>query len=339
MDDAADAGGLKIARLFGGGTGKQGRTRRSIARGICRRGCWDGADGLALTKPRSAFRIHVGVQRWSHSLCTCVVASMKLRTCCTTTSTPSRCGTGATSMPSHRVVRTQSRVLVAAQGLAGRWCSCNWGRSESLKVFALNLPEPTGDLKRLRLPLTGLSSKNVSTNVLADVLGVVAWSFQCLAWTISVASTREGAPMDSKRAKIAGQTLGVQGVLAEVRGDWKFMKDTVGFPGWNTNSGICWLCDCTPQTLRDVGHDAPWRVNRRSHWDFLAYVARGGHAICTIFGAPWLRSIDLTKVWLRTSWAVSSFTSSRGPTCLERPDEDGASLSGSAFKVFTINVR
>ena len=41
----------------------------------------------------------------------------------------------------------------------------------------------------------------------------------------------------------------------------------------------------------------------------------------------------LTKVWLRTSWAVSSFTSSRGPACLERTDENGASLSGSASTV------
>ena len=45
--------------------------------------------------------------------------------------------------------------------------------------------------------------------------------------------------MDSERAKMAGQTLGVQGVLSEVRGDSKFMKDTFGFRGWKTNSGIC----------------------------------------------------------------------------------------------------
>ena len=44
--------------------------------------------------------------------------------------------------------------------------------------------------------------------------------------------------------------------------------------------------------------------------------------------------IALTKVWLRTSWAVSSSTSSRGPTCLERIDKNDASLLGNAPKVF-----
>ena len=162
---------------------------------------------------------------------------------------------------------------------------------------------------------------------------------------LQVVQVHDGAPMDTKRAKMAGQTLEVQGVLAEVRGGWKFMKDTFGSSGWNTNSGICWLCDCTPQTLRHVGYDAPWRVNRRSHWDLLAHVTHGGRDL-PLFGehcgpvvSGSIGCIALTKVWLRTSWAVSSFTSSKGPTCLERTDENGASLSGSESKVFTVNVR
>ena len=236
----------------------------------------------------------------------------------------------------------KARCSLLPMGLWGDGAPCNWDRSESLEVLALNLPGPSGDLKRLRLPLTGVSSKNVSTNTFADVLGIVAWSFQCLASGQFPSHRHDGAPLDSKRAKMPGQTLGVQGVLAEVRGDWKFMKDTFGFPSWNTNSGVCWLCDCTPQTLRDVGNDAPWSVNRRSHWELLAATRSAPfleHPGCGPVVPGSIGCNALTKVWLRTSWAVSSFTSSRGPTCLERTDENGAALSGSGSKVFTINVR
>ena len=216
---------------------------------------------------------------------------MKLRTCCITTSTSSRCGTRTASMP--LLVSTRSRANVK-QGAR----RCPWACG-AMVLRAIGIAR--SPWKYLRLPLTGVSSKNVSTHTFADVLGVVAWSFQCLASGRFPSHRHDGAPMDSKRAKMAGQTLGVQGVLAEVKGDWKFMKDNFGFPSWNTNSGICWLCDCTPQTLRDVGHDAPWRVNRRSHWDLLACVARGSHAICPIFGAPWLRSSCFKIDWLHCS--------------------------------------
>ena len=190
------------------------------------------------------------------------------------------------------LVSTRNRANALPMGLWSDGAPCKWHRSESLEVFALNLPGPTGDLKRLRLLLTGLSNKNVSTNTFAGVFGcrrvVVPMSSR---QTISVASTRRGTH-GFETCKVGRPDAG---------SDWKFMKDTFGFPGWNTNSGICCLCDCTPQTLRDVGHDAPWRVNRRSHWYLLAHVTRGGNGISPILGAPWLRSSCFRIDWLHRS--------------------------------------
>ena len=151
---------------------------------------------------------------------------------------------------------TESRERKAGPtgDLWGRWCSVQLG---SLGVLGSICPEPSWAHCRSQAfaPASDCTVEQKRFHeYVRRCLGcrhmVVSMSG---GWTTSVASTRPGTQ---------GQTLGVQGVLAEVRGDWKFMKDTFGFPGWNPNSGICWLCDCTPQTLRDVGHERQSKVTQ-----------------------------------------------------------------------------
>ena len=87
----------------------------------------------------------------------------------------------------------KARCSSLPMGLWGDGAPCNWDRPESLEVFALNLPGPTGDLKRLRLPLTGVSSKKRIHAYVRRCVGcrrvVVSMSGR---WTISVAPTRRG---------------------------------------------------------------------------------------------------------------------------------------------------
>ena len=108
---------------------------------------------------------------------------------------------------------------------------------------------------------------------------------------------------DIKRKKMQGKTLGYRAALCEVRGDWKFMKDVFCLPAWNEKSGCCWRCTCTPDGIRDVGLDAPWRqpANRLTHWDVIQRILEKGKRPSPLWNAPWVRSCIFKIDWLHAA--------------------------------------
>ena len=64
------------------------------------------------------------------------------------------------------------------------------------------------------------------------------------------------------------------------------------------HTGICWRCNCTPSTLRDVGLDADWRASRRNAWDLLRALRANGITVSPLFDAPWV-VVEIFKMdWL-----------------------------------------
>ena len=64
------------------------------------------------------------------------------------------------------------------------------------------------------------------------------------------------------------------------------------------HTGICWRCNCTPSTLRDVGLDADWRASRRNTWDLLRALRANGITVSPLFDAPWV-VVEIFKMdWL-----------------------------------------
>jgi len=142
-------------------------------------------------------------------------------------------------------------------GLWGDGIPCNWDRTESVEVVALNLPGLAGKYHGLRLPITGVSRKQISRHTWHDLMKIISWSLQCCADGYWPSCRHDGTPWqegDSKRASKRG-SLGVQSCLVEVWGDWKFFGETFSFPKHNTNAGICWRCLCTPlQVITSCKH-------------------------------------------------------------------------------------
>ena len=141
---------------------------------------------------------------------------------------------------------------LVALGLWGDGVPCNWDRTESVEVFSLNLPGQAGTYSTLRLPLTGLSRKQISEHTFYDIIDVLSWSLRhCYAGTLP-RCRHDGAAFwksDQKRKKLyenKDYELGVRGTLVEVRGDWKMYKEIFKFPAWNQKVGCCWRCKATP---------------------------------------------------------------------------------------------
>ena len=64
------------------------------------------------------------------------------------------------------------------------------------------------------------------------------------------------------------------------------------------HTGICWRCNCTPETLRDVGLDADWRASRRKTWDLLRALRANGITTSPLFDVPWV-VVEIFKMdWL-----------------------------------------
>ena len=70
-------------------------------------------------------------------------------------------------------------------GLWGDGVPVNWDRTESVETFSMHLPGQDGEYRSLRLPLTAISRKQVSTNTWYDIMSVFNWSFtQCGAGSL-----------------------------------------------------------------------------------------------------------------------------------------------------------
>ena len=140
-------------------------------------------------------------------------------------------------------------------GLWGDGAPCNWDRSDSVETFSLNLLGQGGEFKGLRLPLTAISRKQISTHTWDDILEVISWSLNHLATGTRPQERHDSTQFlksDAWRKKMANEStqLRGRGALVEVRGDWKFFGEVFKFPKWNTKRGCCWTCRCTPAEVR-----------------------------------------------------------------------------------------
>ena len=187
-------------------------------------------------------------------------------------------------------------------GVWGDGVPMNWDRSDSLNVFSLNFPGLPPPWHTLRVPLTGFSKRHFDgRNTYDDVLRILAWSFESLASGRWPTARHDGAVFDAtdaKRKKRAGAELPLRGALVEVRGDWSFLKESFGFPAWNEGAGMCWLCRCRPEELRQVGADATWRRERLSLHDLLLRTLEGGGKISPLFSVPWMTNQAVRPDWL-----------------------------------------
>jgi hypothetical protein len=225
-------------------------------------------------------------------------------------------------------------------GLWGDGCPCNWDRSQSIEVFTMNFPGLSGDHGNIRLPITAINKKFcVTHNTFDDILAIVAWSLRFCALGKYPSSRHSGAafrPSDNFRRRRAGKDLGGQAVLAEIRGDWAFLKDCFRMPGWNEKSGCCWRCRVRPDEIRNASSAAPWRSERLSHWDLMQMMIAKGHGICPLFSAPCIRSWIFQIDWLHTVdlGVAQDFLGNLFKLCL--PKMDGRNLKARCANLFLL---
>ena len=154
----------------------------------------------------------------------------------------------------------------------------------------------------MRIPLTCISKKHIMKhNTVDDIMEVLAWSFQQLAAQKTPSCRHDGQPWnqsDSVLRKKPVTDIQLTSVLAELRGDWKMLKDSLRFPGWNEVGGICWRCMCTREGMKDPSATATWRSERCSHWQLVERILAKGDSTSPIFSSPCFRTTCIKVDWL-----------------------------------------
>ena len=180
---------------------------------------------------------------------------------------------------------------------------------DSLDVFNLNMPTSTKH-GRMRIPFVCMQLKHLAPGTFAAIVKVLCWSLRCLATGKRATCRRDGSPFESKEDKKRrpnpeqGTDLGVQAVLAEIRGDWKWLQKLFHFPAWNKGTGFCWLCKCVLKDMRLLDTAAaPWRFERMTGEEFLQLCRLQGIPVCEMFSLPgvspdivfpdWMHSADM----------------------------------------------
>lgn len=112
---------------------------------------------------------------------------------------------------------------------------------------------------------------------------VLSWSMNVLLTGITPAEDWEQRAMQGGGEWIAA---GWRASLIQIRGDWEFYANTLGFPHWGRDDNMCWMCAATgvgKLAWRNFAGSAPWRATRRSHRSWLAGLRNEGKSTPVLF--------------------------------------------------------
>ena len=172
-------------------------------------------------------------------------------------------------------------------------------RSESLEMITLSFPG-LGQRQSIRIPLTVMNKKFfLKDGRTWDALfKVISWSCQSLLSGCFPSHRWDGTPLPGKRAKKANRALHVRGALLEIRGDWAMLKASFRMPSWSSKRNCCFVCQATPETMRDLGPDAPWRTKLWNHAELLTEMLELHNNYSPIFEAPFVDIHSFCIDWL-----------------------------------------
>ena len=193
----------------------------------------------------------------------------------------------------------------------------SWDRSESIQCFIWGLPGMVKKEHRfLRFPFTVLPKLYCSSGTFDFVLQLMGWSLTHLLKGEFPRVRHDGSEFEPGFSKNhAGQPLGIQAVVVEMKGDWEFFSDVLHLPRWNNTEGICCFCRATKAHLTQSDLQACWRQPemRLNHSELVQRLS-ATRQLSPIWQFPFFKQVCLKLDWLHVAdqgvtatWAGSMF--------------------------------
>ena len=190
-----------------------------------------------------------------------------------------------------------------ALGLWGDGVPFTWARDQSMETWVWFLPGVGHETwKGARFPFTCFPTSSVGSTTQAQILEVFVWSLEAM-FEGEYPRTRPGGlpwtDQDGWRKKRAGQKLGFQAILTQVKGDWKHFKLALGLPGWRDWNLRCWRCRALAREWQETGDTASmWQNHMRLNQAQLLGLLK--QPLSPIWGAPCMSPRVIKIDWLHT---------------------------------------
>ena len=118
-----------------------------------------------------------------------------------------------------------------------------------------------------RFVYTIVRKAQMTDGTMPTLLRCFSWSLNLLLTGITPDKNFEGRPCEGGGQYIAG---GWRAACLQVRGDWEFLANTLGFPNWQAGGNMCWLCAAETSVSQellwtDMSATAGWRATKRTH--------------------------------------------------------------------------
>eukprot|EP00959_Pyramimonas_sp_CCMP1952_P455991 9472441-Pyramimonas_sp.AAC.1 len=155
---------------------------------------------------------------------------------------------------------------------------------ESLLVLSWNSLLGSGTTRRKRFLFTVIRKKDYDKSILDLIISIFAWSMNVLLGGSMPDRDFEGRPVPGGGGPIAGEW---RACLAHARGDWQWYCELFGFPKWNENERMCWMCLASatiPFLLyTDCSRGARRRGTQFTHETYVEHVRRNGLELASFF--------------------------------------------------------
>ena len=189
--------------------------------------------------------------------------------------------------PSLDPNQLQRTIPLGMHGDAGAF-----SKQDSLFVLTWNSLVGQGTTREQRFLITCVRKSDLLADgsTLEAIFHVLAWSFNCLLTGQTPHQDPDGLPLEGGGKALAGLW---RGACIQIRGDWQFYCQAFGFPLWNTDSRMCWLCRASnihkELLWTNFNANAPWRQTLWTHESYMADVESKGELPPNVFGICGLR--------------------------------------------------
>ena len=180
--------------------------------------------------------------------------------------------------------RRRKRLLNKTVPLGLHGDGGEFSHQDSVNVISWNSLVGVGETKHKRFVFTLLKQSQMKENCETwDAL------WKVFAWSINVLLSGKSPTTDWLDRDIeGGMPLAddFSGCMVQMRGDWAFYCETLGFPRHNEVANMCWICNASVNHDRlwtDAKDTAGWRPTIRSHESYTAQLASLGKQLPALF--------------------------------------------------------
>jgi hypothetical protein len=164
-------------------------------------------------------------------------------------------------------------------------------KADGLFSFSWGSLHGKGPTRETHLLYFVIKKSEMSEGILPVLFDRFAWAMNALDAGKLPYRDWKGRPLQDGGRVIGG---GWKVKLIQLRGDWEFYCQALGFPSATSEPKMCWIFDATGREAQDLrwtqyGPDAPWQATVKNHEAYIEDLVATGRPIPALFKVHTMR--------------------------------------------------